>query len=907
MSGARNPNSHSRFAYAFAGLLVRRPGAVLLVLLALLGLSTWGTLKLRINSNQLDLISQDLPEVKDVKQVIDMVGGSGFLMLALRADDEAALKKTADDVAGIVQADKENVRNVSYKLPVEFIQQNMVLFVKTEDLVEGKRRIMEFLRDKLKRSNPFFIDLGGSKPVELNMQDLVDKYSSIGKKSIRDDYNISNDKKMLLILIKPMWDNTEIGKTKAYLDRLNAQLAEYSKQPGSVQLVEDYDRDSSSKPDMKGKIAYGFTGSYKTTVDDSFAIEESLHPVTILALVAIFAITIVFFRKWAPTLIVVSGTVMGTVYTLGFTYATVGELNMITSILGGILMGFGIDYGIHFIFRTRLELGAGKPYDVAIRDAFVNAGRPAAVAAVVTGGSFFVLMVSEFRGFSQFGFLAGCGTLILGLTLFLWSASLLALAGRFNPALPQKLIGVMRPPPTNSATSGKELRIPKPGLVLAISTAVVALICAAAVPWAGLDAETPKVVTIENNKKVERVAFMDRLKHGVGFDYNTRALIPDGMSSVQLQDEINDRFNISSDPMAIYTKDLDEAEGVYRELTKNAHKYPSIDQVVSIFTFVPPEATAKANAKVLEEWKAELKELEEQGFSTAALPPEMQDKAEFFKKVLDAKPFDVHGVPANYAAQFKNLPTALPENQGYLTYIYAGVDLLDGKKMMKFSDETRAIRATYSPGMFDKDAWDPSGPTAEKEFRAAGATQLYARLARIVLWDGKVTVILTALWILAMHFLDFRNVKLALASVIPLGVGVAMMLGIMSLTDLRLNFMNIIILPILLGFGVSHGLYLLHRFLEGTSPLVALRSVGAAVASSTLTAVAGFAALLIAEHNGLKSMGTVACIGLITTLLVSFTVLAAVMQLMHDRRQKEAGHGSGTPVPGAEDSTTKAA
>lgn len=890
MSGARNPNSHSRFAYAFAGLLVRRPGAVLLVLLALLGLSAWGTSKLRINSNQLDLISQDLQEVKDVKQVIDMVGGSGFLMLALRSSDEAAMKSTADDIAKMLEADKQNVRNVSYKLPVEFIQQNMVLFVKTEDLVEGKRRIMAFLRDKLKRSNPFFIDLGGTKPVELDMQDLVDKYSSVGKKSIRDDYNISTDKKMVLMLIKPMWDTTEIGKTKEYLDKLKGELDAYSAQPGKVKLVEDYDQQSFTRDGSKdGKgattIAYGFTGSYKTTVDDSFAIEESLHPVTIIALVAIFLITIVFFRKLAPTFIVVSGTVIGTIYTLGFTYATIGELNMITSILGGILMGFGIDYGIHFIFRTRLELGAGKPYDVAIRDAFVNAGRPAAVAAVVTGGSFFVLMVSEFRGFSQFGFLAGCGTLILGLTLFLWSAALLSLAGRINPALPQKLIGVMKPPNNNSAATGKELRIPKPRLVLAASSLAVALICAAAVPWAGLDAERPKGVEL---------GFFERLKYGVGFNYNTRALIPDGMSSVLLQDEINERFNISSDPMAIYTKDLDEAEGVYRELTEHPEKYPSIDQVVSIFTFVPPAKTAEANAKVLEEWKAELAQLESEGFSTAALPPEMQDKAEFFKKVLDAKPFDVHGVPSNYTAQFKNLPTALPENHGYLTYIYASVDLLDGKKMMQFAQETSSIRAKYSPGRFDKDAWDAPGPTAEKEFRAAGATRLYAKLASIVLWDGKVTVVLTALWILLMHFLDFRNTKLALASVIPLGVGVAMMLGIMSLTDLRLNFMNIIILPILLGFGVSHGLYLLHRFLEGTSPLVALRSVGAAVASSTLTAVAGFAALLAAAHNGLRSMGLVACIGLITTLLVSFTVLAAVMQLMHDRRQREAGTPSGT-------------
>jgi predicted RND superfamily exporter protein len=78
----------------------------------------------------------------------------------------------------------------------------------------------------------------------------------------------------------------------------------------------------------------------------------------------------------------------------------------------------------------------------------------------------------------------------------------------------------------------------------------------------------------------------------------------------------------------------------------------------------------------------------------------------------------------------------------------------------------------------------------------------------------------------------------------------------------------------------------LHRFLEGTSPVVALRSVGAAVASSTLTAIAGFASLFFASHKGLKSIGYVACLGLATTLLVSFTVLAAVLQIIHDRRKK---------------------
>ncbi|MFL5357621.1 MAG: export protein, partial [Archangium sp.] len=148
-----------RLALAYAGLLVRRPGLVLLAILALFGVSLWGTTKLTINSNQLDLISQDLPEVKEVKRVIDMVGGSGYLMLAFRADSETTLKKVADDIAAKLQADKEHVRFITYKVPVEFVQQNMVLFVKTEDLKEVRKRVNAYLKDQLRRNNPFYVEI----------------------------------------------------------------------------------------------------------------------------------------------------------------------------------------------------------------------------------------------------------------------------------------------------------------------------------------------------------------------------------------------------------------------------------------------------------------------------------------------------------------------------------------------------------------------------------------------------------------------------------------------------------------------------------------------------------------------------------------------------------------------------
>ncbi|MBI5510778.1 MAG: MMPL family transporter [Deltaproteobacteria bacterium] len=840
---------HTRALTHYANFLVKRPGLVLGVLLALGVAGTYGASKLTINSNQLDLISKELPEVKAVQRIIDMVGGTGHLILALRSDDEVQLKSVADDLAAKLTADTEYVRKVTYKVPVDFFQENMVLFVQTEDLVEGIKRVRRYLKDQIRRNNPFFFELTQTEPVKLDLSDLVAKYNHVGKKSIVDDYYISIDRKMQLLLLKPMWDSNDLGRTKELVDRIDNMIVAYSKEnPQGIKLVEDYKLMGTT-----GTVAYGYTGSYKTNVDDSYAIIRSLEPVTLVAFLGIFVITLIFFRRIAPSLIVITGTALGTILTMGFTYATVGQLNMITSVLGGILMGFGVDYGIHFTYRTRIELGAGKPYDRAVRDALVFAGRPASVAAVVTGGSFLVLMASEFRGFSQFGFLAGVGTVIIGVTLFSFVPALLTFLGRRWPSLPERLIGRMDPP--KSWGGSGELRVPRPGVVLSIAAAVVAGLCAFAIPWTDGPAPVGRAQTM-----------WERLKSGVRFNYNTRALMPEDEYSVQLQDEINSRYQISSDPTAVYTKTIEEAKEVWDELTNHPEKYPTIDQVVSMYSFVPEALRARKNVEVLADFKRDFGDID-----PALLPEALQAKVPLLRKILDAQPFDVTGLPDGFTKMFTHLPTAKPENHGYLTFIYPRVDLWDGKQMIEFADQTGVI--TTASG---------------REYRSAGLPNLFAKLARIVLWDGKVTVILVTIWILAMHFWDFRSIKLAAASVIPLGVGLVMMLGIMSATDHRLNFMNIIILPILLGFGVSHGLYLLHRFLEGTSPIVAFGSVGAAVASSTLTAIAGFGSLMLASHNGLKSMGWVACIGLTTTLVVSFTVLAAVLQILHDARTRRA-------------------
>jgi predicted RND superfamily exporter protein len=176
-----------RILSAYARFVVSRPLVVLLSLLGLGVLAGVASTHLTINSNQLDLISQDLVEVKRVKQVIDMVGGAGYLMLGMRGSDEKTLKGVSDDIAQMLKEDKEHVRFFTYKIPVEFVQKNMVLFLKPEDLQEARKRINAYLKDQIRRSSPFFIEIRKTQAPKLDLSDLIDKYNHVGKKSILDD------------------------------------------------------------------------------------------------------------------------------------------------------------------------------------------------------------------------------------------------------------------------------------------------------------------------------------------------------------------------------------------------------------------------------------------------------------------------------------------------------------------------------------------------------------------------------------------------------------------------------------------------------------------------------------------------------------------------------------------------
>ncbi len=80
------------------------------------------------------------------------------------------------------------------------------------------------------------------------------------------------------------------------------------------------------------------------------------------------------------------------------------ELNMVTALLSSIMIGAGIDYTIHFLWRYREELKSNTP-DRAVKQTLTTSGRGIVFNALSVIVGFVVMLASNFLPIKFFGFL----------------------------------------------------------------------------------------------------------------------------------------------------------------------------------------------------------------------------------------------------------------------------------------------------------------------------------------------------------------------------------------------------------------------------------------------------------------------------------------------------------------------
>ena len=112
--------------------------------------------------------------------------------------------------------------------------------------------------------------------------------------------------------------------------------------------------------------------------------------------------TLAFMRVGKPVLML--GTLAITLaWSMGVITLVVGHLTLFSVMFISIVVGIGIDYGIYYLFRYEEEIFLGRNLREALERTAARTGPGMLIGALTAAGTFFVLMLTDFRGIQELG------------------------------------------------------------------------------------------------------------------------------------------------------------------------------------------------------------------------------------------------------------------------------------------------------------------------------------------------------------------------------------------------------------------------------------------------------------------------------------------------------------------------
>jgi len=121
--------------------------------------------------------------------------------------------------------------------------------------------------------------------------------------------------------------------------------------------------------------------------------------------------------------------------------------------------------------------------------------------------------------------------------------------------------------------------------------------------------------------------------------------------------------------------------------------------------------------------------------------------------------------------------------------------------------------------------------------------------------------------------ISYGRLELTLMSFLPMLVSWFVILGLMGLFGIEFNIINIIISTFIFGIGDDFSIFIMdglqNKYRTGRE---ILNSHKTAIFCSAFTIVVGMGALIFANHPALKSISLISILGILTVVLVAFTI-----------------------------------
>ena len=494
---------------------------------------------------------------------------------------------------------------------------------------------------------------------------------------------------------------------------------------------------------------YQITGTYKKKVDQQAQIAHDLSSASTVALAMLFGYLLFHFRSVLAVLFNLLPVIASLIWTYGMVGTIYGSVNLLTGFLAAILGGLGIEHGIHLLGRYEVLRGKGDSSEAATREAFTHTGVAALISALVAALTFLSLAISEFRAFREFGVIAALGMILVILAYVLVLPALLGLATRhgWRPATG---------PVTGSQSELARLLLrPRFRRVVAVVMGV----------W---------LIALALNSR------------NASFNYDFAALEDNRLPSFDFDKRTNQVLGYSQTPVVVLTPDPASERAVVAEISRRKKERGSsttVDFVAALDDLVPQQQAEKQ--QVLASIGEVLGKVKRDGLDEAT-----RTRFDDLQKMVAAQPFSRADLPDSVRRQF----LGIKEDTTGFVLVFPAVSLADGKKVQEFASEVRSI----------------AGPNGQ-QLSAAGEAMILADIINMVTREMPQILGAAVLSVLVVMALTLASLKLAVLCLSPTIVSLFALTGLMPLADLQFNYLNIIVLTVLIGVTVDASVHLVSR------------------------------------------------------------------------------------------------
>lgn len=612
---------------------------------------------------------------------------------------------------------------------------------------------------------------------------------------------------------------------------------------------------------------------------------QSQRDTTVAGVVSLGLVALIFiygYQESGRPLKAMACLLVGLAYTMAYATAVIGHLNILTITFVPMLVGIAIDFGVHLVSRYEEELRHGHSERESMEKAMVPTGQGIFTGCFTTAGAFLAMGLTDFKGIQEMGIICGGGLVICLIPMMTMLPALL-LRGQQNQLDHHYQARVRR------RAQFEELWMKRPGFVLGLTAGVSIW----AVVWSKgvgfdynlLNLQTRGLPAVEYEKKLINSSGKSVLYCSVITDTLTNALALEArvkeLSAVGSVDSMS-RFlaEDSTGKLELVRKIKDVVAGLeFRPIDRLSVDIPNLSAILYSFQGYLGQAVSATESGEDKELTEQLRRLhaavdvlvtrmwsdtperaaEQLGRFQRALFGDVQETFNAIRNQDASGPMQIADLPPALRGRFISRTGEL-----HLIQVYPRKDIWQREHQEEFVGQLRRgldPNKSGQPIITGTPVQLLEYTTLLKESYQEAALYTLAAIALLVL-------------------VHFRSLICVILVFVPVALGSLWMVGIMGWMGRDFNPANIMTLPLVIGVGVTSGIQILNRFVETGSPSVLDKSTGKAVFISALTTIVGFGSLVLAQHQGIASLGLIMAIGTMTCMAAALSAMPALLRLL---------------------------